>query len=179
MISLDLWGKIESNFVLIEFGNKIRLILCNGGSANKRVLQNDNSLDAGIDFISFNPGFPSDFKNNRRLVLKCRLVHFNRFYILNFIPIQKVPMPRRLIIRIFANLGFLCILDQKVIALVLGLCLDKFVNEVVDFGMGGVEFLFGLPCGLLDGSIEPMDEEEFVALLLLDVEDFGWGVGFF
>ena len=85
-------------------------------------------------------------------------------------------MPSCLIIRIFANLSFLCILDQKVIALVLGLCLDKVVDEVVDFGMRGVEFLLGLPCGLLDGSVEPLDEEEFVALLLLDVNDFGWSV---
>jgi hypothetical protein len=170
---------MKSDFVLIEFGNKIRLILCNGGSVDKRVLKYDNSLDAGIVLISFNPGSPPDFKNNCGLVLKWRLVYFNRLYILNFIPIQKVPMPRRLIIRIFANLGFLGILDQKVIALVLGLCLDEFVDEVVDFGMGGVEFLLGLPCGLLDGSVEPLDEEEFAALLLLDVEDSGWGVGFF
>ena len=164
---------VESNTAFIKIGKKIWLILWNGFSVHEGILKDDDCFFASVILIDLDSRFPSDLKDYRHWLLTIyALINFDRINLIDFVPVQKVSMPRSLEVRILADLSFLCVFDQEVETFVHCSGLGVFLNELMDLGVRWVEFFLGLPGGLFDGSMTPLDEDESLSLLLLYVQHF-------
>jgi hypothetical protein len=81
-------------------------------------------------------------------------------------------MSSSFIVRVLSNLRLFSIFDRKVEFFVHSSGLMILLDKMMDLDVTGMEFLLGLPGGLLYWGIEPLNEYEFLALLVLNVEDF-------
>lgn len=81
-------------------------------------------------------------------------------------------MSSGLIVRVLANLCLFSVLDNEVQFFVHSPRFMILLDEMMDLEVGRLKFLLCLPGGLFNGGIQPLNQYQFLTLLLLNVQHF-------